>query len=82
MRVLRSRFWLELCVGVGCAVLAVLTVFWPQWIEEVLGVDPDAGSGALEWAIVVVLAVSAIALPLRARVHWLRLRELRGEEGS
>jgi hypothetical protein len=82
MTVLRRRFWLELCLGVACAGLLVLTAAWPDWIEEVVGVDPDGGSGSLEWAIVVVLAVCAITLPLHVRAEWRRVRDERAEQAS
>jgi hypothetical protein len=41
-----------------CALL--LTLLWRDWIELVFRVDPDAGSGALEWAFAAVaLGVAA-----------------------
>jgi len=52
--------------------LGVLTAIVPDWIEEVFHVDPDAGSGALEWGIVAVLFVIAIALALSARREYAR----------
>jgi hypothetical protein len=42
-----------------CAVLAVLTAIWPQWIEEVFGVEPDQGSGSFEWLVVLSLGIVA-----------------------
>jgi hypothetical protein len=42
------------------AVAAALTLLVPDWIEELTGLDPDAGSGAVE--VTVVLALSGIAL--------------------
>jgi hypothetical protein len=68
----RRRFWLE--AGLACltAALLVLTLITREWIEEVFGVDPDQGSGALEWGIVVALAVATVALGLAARIEWRR----------
>lgn len=65
------RFWTEIGLGAACLVLLVLTAAWPEWIEAIFGVEPDGGSGALEWALVVVLAVCAFGLP------WHGVRGLR-----
>jgi hypothetical protein len=66
----RVRFWTDIGLGALSAVVLALTVAWPEWIEEVFGVDPDGGDGSLEWAIVVVLAICAVTLPLMARREW------------
>jgi len=42
--------------------LAVITAAVPDWIEAVFGIEPDGGSGSLEWAIVAVLGVLALLL--------------------
>jgi hypothetical protein len=54
--------------------LAVLTLITREWIELVFGVDPDKGSGALEWAITIGLFAAAAALALVAR--WDRKRHI------
>jgi len=54
--------------------MLMFTAAWPDWIEAVLGVEPDGGDGSLEWAIVVVLAVGAVVPPVLARREWLRAR--------
>ena len=54
--------------------LAVLTALWPQWIEELTGLEPDAGSGVVEWAIVVVLAGLAATATVLARSNLRRAR--------
>jgi hypothetical protein len=61
------------------AVLAVLAAVWPQWIEA-LGVDPDQGSGFLEWAIPVALAVIAALLFVAAR-HSRQTQRALGQRG-
>jgi hypothetical protein len=69
---LRRRYWLEVICSAAAALLGVLTAIVPDWIEEVFHVDPDAGSGALEWGIVVVLLAIAIALGQSARREYVR----------
>jgi hypothetical protein len=76
MRLVRWRFWAEISLASASALLVVLTVAWPEWIEEVFGVDPDGGNGSLEWAIAIVFALCAIVLPIRARSEWRRARVL------
>jgi hypothetical protein len=67
---LRSRFWLEAVLGSLAAILAVVTLISHEWIEIVFGVDPDQGSGFLEWGIVVGLALASVLLGLLARAEW------------
>jgi len=68
----RARFWLESTLGGISALLFLITLVWPDWIELIFKVDPDKGSGSLEWAIVVVLPVAAICAALLARAEWRR----------
>jgi hypothetical protein len=74
------RFWAALVLGCISAGLFVLTLITREWIEVVFGVDPDRGSGALEWAIVLVTAVAAIACLGYARFEWRRVK-LAGANG-
>jgi hypothetical protein len=54
--------------GTACVLLG-LTLVWPRWIELVLGVDPDGGSGAFEWLIVLVSCTVLLAVPTFAWRH-------------
>ena len=58
------------CAGIA-AVLFVVTALWKDWIEILFGVDPDAGSGALEWMIPTLFLVAALLLSVSAgrRLH-------------
>jgi hypothetical protein len=63
-------------VAIVAAALLVLTLITREWIEILTGWDPDGGSGALEWGIVVVLAVIAVGLSVRARSDWRKVKAL------
>jgi hypothetical protein len=66
-------FGLETALAIGAFALAVVTVIWRDWIEIVFGVDPDKGSGSLEWLIVVVCLTIAVTCGVAARAQWRRL---------
>lgn len=72
---LRARFLVELALSFIAFAAVGAAVLVPDWIELILGVDPDQGSGAFEWALGLV-ALGAIALALAARADWRRLRSL------
>jgi hypothetical protein len=57
--------------------LLVVTLVSPSWIEEVFGLDPDAGSGSFEWMVVGLTAVVAVAAGFAAlsAVHRSRVRQ-------
>ena len=69
---LRYRFWLESILGSITGVVAVVTLFWHDWIEAVFGVDPDKSNGSAEWLVVLVLLVLTLALAVGTRLEWRR----------
>lgn len=77
----RVRFWLEVGLASLCGFLAVLTLFWRDWIESPTGLDPDRHSGSLEWAIVVGLCVVCVFVSLVARSEWQRPRAVLAGHG-
>jgi len=72
LRKARVRFWIEVILAMVTAALLLLTLISREWIEEVFGVEPDAGSGVLEWGIVIALTVATVAFSLLARAEWKR----------
>jgi hypothetical protein len=72
------RMVIEYVLAAVFVVLAVITVTTPQWIEALFGIDPDRGSGALEWLIVALfglLAVVAAGLGTRDALARRKLQE-------
>ena len=70
MRPSKVRVWLETVIALCAGLLGVLTIFWPDWIEGLIGWDPDNHSGSMEWMIVAILLIAAAAIGLAARRHW------------
>lgn len=68
----RRRFYVEAAIAGLTSVLTVVTLISKEWIEIVFGIDPDGGSGALEWSIVGCLAVGSAALSLTGWREWAR----------
>lgn len=71
---LRRRFWAESISGTLTGALAILTIFWHDWIEAIFGVDPDKGNGTAEWLAVVILFAVTLVLAAVARIEWRRAR--------
>jgi hypothetical protein len=67
-----AGFWVRLVLAASSAALLVITVAWPDWIELVFRVDPDHGSGWLEWAIVMVAFALTVTFSVGARHEWRR----------
>ena len=64
---LRRRFRIEVVLAGVSAALLALTLVLPDWIEALTGLDPDGGSGALEWIIAGTMFAVAVASALLAR---------------
>lgn len=74
MKSYRRRMWTEVGLAIASAILLLLTLVNGEWIEEVFGVEPDAGSGVLEWALTLGLLGATVVLGLMARVNARRAR--------
>jgi hypothetical protein len=66
------RFWIETAFGVASAVVLAMTLVWPDWIERIFGLEPDAGDGSAEWGWAVAFAVAALVLFADAGRTWWR----------
>ena len=69
---LRPLLWIEAVLALGNIALLSMTVVWKDWIELVFKVDPDAGSGAVEWSIMVVTLLLTVVFLALARSEWHR----------
>jgi hypothetical protein len=68
----RVGFWPAVFAGTVGVTLAVLTACWPEWLEAVLPVDLDGGSGTVEWLISGVFLLVGVASYSLAAVEWRR----------
>ncbi len=60
-------FWFESAFAVVSAILSVVTLVVPDWLEAAFNVDPDQHSGALEWVTAGALLAAAVAAGALAR---------------
>ena len=58
---------LEAVAAVSAFLLTFVAALAPQWVEALTGLDPDGGSGTLEWLLPVALLAVAASLGLDAR---------------
>jgi peptidoglycan biosynthesis protein MviN/MurJ (putative lipid II flippase) len=74
----RSQGLLLIEIGLAAVtgIMTIVTLISREWIEVVFGVDPDNGSGALEWLIVAILAAATLIFGMLARQEWRRPRVL------
>jgi hypothetical protein len=67
---LRSLAIAEAVLAVATGLLAILTVFWHDWIEVLTGSDPDHHNGSLEVVIILAVALVSVFCGLSARRSW------------
>jgi hypothetical protein len=73
-RRLQARITIEAVLAIACFAVAIVTIVNREWIEELTGADPDAGSGAIEWLVVIGLGLASIIL---SRLAWRTAHRLR-----
>jgi hypothetical protein len=69
---LRPRFWASSALFLVSSLILACTAAWPTWIEGLFGIDPDGGSGMVEWAITGALITVAVGSAVLARWEWRR----------
>jgi hypothetical protein len=57
---------IEVVLAIVFAVLAVVTIVDPQWIEQLFTVAPDHGSGDAEWGLTVAFGAASVVASLLA----------------
>ena len=72
-RRLRTRFFIEIGLGLTSAVLSLLTFVKRDWIEALFGIDPDHGNGIVEWLIVGGFLFTTLTLFSLAQYEWRRV---------
>lgn len=66
----RTTAWLQTALSGLTTALALLTIFWRDWIEALTGWDPDRHNGAFEVTIIAVLALTSVVAGVLARRMW------------
>jgi hypothetical protein len=65
-------FWAQTVVASVAALLAITTFLLPDWIEQIIGIDPDHHTGSIEWNWVLALCLTATLFAALARRSRLR----------
>jgi hypothetical protein len=76
------RFWIEAVLAGLSGFLFLLTLVWKDWIERILGLDPDHHNGSLEWLVVALLLLGAISFGALARAQWRHALPTKAPDGS
>ena len=66
----------EAVLALLAALLGLLTMLLPDWIEASTGWSPDYGNGSLEAVLVWLPIAAAVALVVLSRRSWRRYREV------
>jgi hypothetical protein len=71
-RDLPTRFWFQTALAVVGTALFLLTIVTREWFELLTGIDPDGGSGALEFGLAFALLALAAVSAFTARRSYVR----------
>ena len=75
-------FLIRLGLAAVSALLLVITHAWRDWIEIAFRVDPDRGSGWLEWLFVLVTFSLSLIFSVSARREWRRFTSITAVGGG
>jgi len=64
---LTTGFWIQVSSASLTGILLMVTLISREWVELVSRIDPDGGSGALEWAIMAALFFWTVVFTLLSR---------------
>lgn len=67
---MNRRFKFEAFLALVSVIGAAITVAWRDWIEIVFRIDPDKGSGTIEWMLVGLMVIAAVGSGTLARAQW------------
>jgi hypothetical protein len=73
------RVRIEMALVIVAALLAIVALVWPTWIESLFGISPDGGSGETEWWLVIAFAAAA---GLAALLAWREYRSINHASSS
>lgn len=72
---MQRREIMQAGIGSLLLILGVLLAALPKdWVEETIGIEPDAGSGTLELVIACGAIVVGLALIVPIAFRWVRAR--------
>ena len=66
----RLRLRIEVVLAIVFALLTVVTIMDPQWIEQLFAFDPDKGSGEAELGLTAAFGVATLLVSLLAGRDW------------
>lgn len=69
----RLRMRIEVVFAVVFALLAIVTILDPQWMEQLFEFHPDHGSGEAEWGLTAMFGVASVLTWLMAGRDWILL---------
>ena len=71
----KTRMVIELVLAAIGAVLTVVTLIWPTWIESLFGESPDGGDGSAERLFALGWLAATVLFAVLARRDWRRIAE-------
>jgi hypothetical protein len=66
---------IELVLATIGAVLTVVTLIWPTWIETLFGESPDGGDGSAERVFALGWLAATVLFAVLARRSWRRIAQ-------